>query len=126
MSRLGLDGELAAEQLDTLLDPQQAEARTPSGALAGYPWVEANTVVADDQSDLRVALLQLDPDLSRPCVPHHVGQRLLDHTEAGGGQVGVHGVTRQLVDEMPDEAGSLGLAIDQPSQRGCQAEVVEY
>ena len=35
MSRLGLDGELAAEQLDTLLDPQQAEARTPSGGAGG-------------------------------------------------------------------------------------------
>ena len=37
MPRLGLDGDPAAEQLDTLLDPQQAEALTPGGSAGGLP-----------------------------------------------------------------------------------------
>ena len=58
MPRLGLDGDPAAEQLDALLDSQQAEAFTPGGTLAGFLWVEADAVVTDDQADLLLALLQ--------------------------------------------------------------------
>ncbi len=85
MPRFGFDGDLAAEQLDALLHSQQAEARTSGRAPAGFLRVEADAVVADDQLDLFLALMQFDPDLPRPRVAHQVAQCFLKNTVAGGG-----------------------------------------
>ena len=63
---------------------------------------------------------------SRPRVPHHVGQRLLRHPEAGDGHVRRQRRPRRLDGEVRHQPGPLHLAIDQPAQGGGQAQVVEH
>src|ERR1700676_91745 len=85
-----IDRQFAAENLYALLHPQQTDMAATGGLVESFCCVEPHAVIANHQLQGAISLVQLDPDVLRSCVAHHVGQTLLNGTEATNREIAVY------------------------------------
>ena len=68
---------VATENLHALPHPRRTSMAATGGPVESPCYVEPDAVIANGQLRSAICLVQLDPDVPRPCMPHHVGQSLL-------------------------------------------------
>src|SRR6266404_1852204 len=109
-----MDFEVAAENLYALLHPQQSEMAATGGPVESSCYVDPRAVIANCQLQSAVSLAQLDPDVLRPCMAHHVGQSLLSCTEAGNREIA--GYIVQVSHNLSRHASALLVLFREPPQ----------
>jgi hypothetical protein len=109
-----VDLQAASYDPEALLHTQHTKARPLAGSLQGSRHIKPHTVVTDTKREAAIVLSHFDPDVSRPGVSRHIGQRFLYDTKARGLDGSMGTWFQSIRRKVHDKPGSLPLPFHIP------------